>query len=384
LYIKLFLLTCSIGFSLLIGEIIVRQIIPQQQIRLHLPMTMWDPYVGYVNIPNFDAFSETEEYHVKVKINSHGLRDRDFDYTKPVNTIRIGIFGDSMTFGWGVEAEETYSKVLEDLLSRDKTVQKIEVINFGISNTGTSHQLALYQKEGRKYNLDFVIVGFYPFNDFDDNWRGVFCLKDDILAHKPIKKDFIRTSQQIIYSILPVYSYLAHHSYLVNLIRSKAVSLYWKKQEEAANRLQNEPTINIERKGIESDTYLNSKKSYLTYKLIEKFQEETRRNNSYFMLINIPAIGQKDISEYSEKDEIPEYVTQFHGLLKELNKQNINMIDVTSILSPQNNHLYYFKQDTHINNLGHRLIADNIYKTISPFLLKEKKEVEEKRTDMFF
>jgi hypothetical protein len=87
-----------------------------------------------------------------------------------------GLFGDSFTFGEGVQNHESYPKILEELLNRTRSphsqAKAIEVLNFGIGKTGTSHQLAFYQKEGAKYQLDLVIVSFFCGNDFSDNWSG--------------------------------------------------------------------------------------------------------------------------------------------------------------------------------------------------------------------
>ena len=50
------------------------------------------------------------------KVNSLGLRDREFSRTRPEGQIRILCLGNSTTYGAGVAMEDTYPKQLEDLL----------------------------------------------------------------------------------------------------------------------------------------------------------------------------------------------------------------------------------------------------------------------------
>ncbi len=223
--INVLLLLFSIVISLVLGEISVRIFSPQE---LRFNISQWDKYVGFNNIPNIEGYTERPEFKMFVKINSHGLRDREYPYQKPPNTVRIGVFGDSYTFGEGVQNDETYAKRLENMFRTNSDLKRlginVEVLNFGIGKTGTSHQLALYQKEGKKYNLDIVILGFLSRNDFDDNWSGVFYLRNDELIHNPAAYSTVRRMQKIVYYI-PFYKWASTHSHLVNLFR-KIATIY--------------------------------------------------------------------------------------------------------------------------------------------------------------
>ena len=61
--------------------------------------------------------SETgREFDVGVSINSYGLRDNEITYSELHNKTIIGAIGDSFTYGFGVELEESFHQVLEKLL----------------------------------------------------------------------------------------------------------------------------------------------------------------------------------------------------------------------------------------------------------------------------
>jgi lysophospholipase L1-like esterase len=71
-----------------------------------------------------------------VSINSLGLRGAELARPKPAGRRRIACFGDSITFGFGVGDDETYSHLLGRLLApRD-----VEVVNAGVTGF-TSHQV---------------------------------------------------------------------------------------------------------------------------------------------------------------------------------------------------------------------------------------------------
>jgi lysophospholipase L1-like esterase len=125
--------------------------------------------MGHEHIPNREAFL----MGVPVKINSAGLRDREFSLAKPPDTYRILVLGDSTTLGWGVRQEKTYAKLLEQKLN-DKPPpggpRHYEVINTGIGNYNTAQEVAYYKERGRLYKPDMVLITFF-INDAEETPR---------------------------------------------------------------------------------------------------------------------------------------------------------------------------------------------------------------------
>lgn len=97
-----------------------------------------------------------------VKINSHGFRDREYDPVKPDGVYRIGVIGDSITFGNHLEVDETYPERLEELF--DESGFAVEVLNFGVGGYDTGQEVAFVEEIGLDFDLDEVIVG-YCMND---------------------------------------------------------------------------------------------------------------------------------------------------------------------------------------------------------------------------
>jgi lysophospholipase L1-like esterase len=361
----------SIIVSLLLLEMIVRYFSPQD---LRFNFSQWDEYVGFVNIPGTQGVTVHQDYRMAVNINSKGLRDREVDYTKGDNTYRIGVFGDSFTFGEGVQDNETYPKLLENLLNADAQLngfgRKIEVLNFGIGKTGTSHQYALYRKEGKKYHLDLVIVGFFALNDFDDNFSGVFTLKDDQLIHNPAAYSSIRQLQKIVY-YLPFYKWLTGHSHLSNFIRKKATLL------DDRRRMKMDTQANVTANADpEKDRY----EVAITQKLLSEFTREVKQDGAKLILVNLPAKNQRPFSDYGANDAPPGYVVLSSRVERALNENHDpERVDFTPLFAKLPVDPYYFPNDGHMTPLGLQLVALGIKDYLEPKLIKELKSSSGKR-----
>jgi lysophospholipase L1-like esterase len=117
-----------------------------------------DPLIGHVHGPNRKAHL----MGVDIATNSKGLRDREIPYERTPGTLRVVMLGDSVTLGWGVRPEQTYSKLLEGMFA-EKGI-KAEVVNTGVGNFKTVQEVEYFLTEARKYDPDFVVVT-YSVND---------------------------------------------------------------------------------------------------------------------------------------------------------------------------------------------------------------------------
>jgi len=91
----------------------------------------------------------------------------NFKCNKKYGTIRIGCFGDSFTHGDEVSDIYDYPSILQDIFT-SKGFLNIEVINFGNAWHGFHQAYMLWEDVGRKYDLDYVLLGpltFLPLRD---------------------------------------------------------------------------------------------------------------------------------------------------------------------------------------------------------------------------
>ena len=117
--------------------------------------------------PHTVSHQEKSCFSVTLKSNSYGARDRERDLTSsPHRTI---VLGNSFAEGFGVEADERVSDLLEQKLER-------EFLNFGAQyDFGPLQYQIIYDKLASRFSHDQVLILFLPDNDFTDNdldfWR---------------------------------------------------------------------------------------------------------------------------------------------------------------------------------------------------------------------
>ncbi len=132
--------------------------------------TMSHPDLGWTNRPEAEGLWQ-QEGEAYIQVNSDGLRDRIYPKTKPENTLRIAVLGDSFTFAAQVDVEETYWSVIENELQSCSGLQgkQVEVINFGVDGYSTAQQLLMLRQKVWDYDPDVVVLGFFIGNDIIDN-----------------------------------------------------------------------------------------------------------------------------------------------------------------------------------------------------------------------
>ena len=114
-----------------------------------------DPLIGHEHGPNRKALLMGAE----VETNSNGQRDREIPYERTPGVLRIAMVGDSLTEGWGVPFESTFSKRVERLYAAAGT--KAEVVNLGVGNWNTVQEVQYFLTKGHKYRPDIVVLNYF-------------------------------------------------------------------------------------------------------------------------------------------------------------------------------------------------------------------------------
>jgi lysophospholipase L1-like esterase len=161
-------LTLAITFALLLAEVAVRAAFPSWAPRTARMTTFWryDPVYGWSHLPGASGRFASVGFDVAVRINAKGFRGREIPYARNGTARRILILGDSHVWGFGVEEEETFGRVLE------RKLPDAEVVNLGVSGYSTDQELLLYEKDGVHYSAD-VIMLVVSHNDLRGNTRTI-------------------------------------------------------------------------------------------------------------------------------------------------------------------------------------------------------------------
>jgi len=124
--------------------------------------TVYDPELGWKLAPERTTLFKGAHFSVSVTHNAQGLRDQSYPYEREPGRRRILVLGDSSVWCWGVEREDCFTERLEARLP------DTDVINAGVPGYSTAQEMIFYEREGRRYRPDLVLLLMSP-NDVADN-----------------------------------------------------------------------------------------------------------------------------------------------------------------------------------------------------------------------
>ena len=109
--------------------------------------------IDKVEIRTTDLLTRIFKPNSKIKVNdyiletnSFGLRDKDYNLTKPEKTYRMALLGGSYEMGWGVNNNETFESLTEEKLNKNNTdsvIKNFEIINFAVPGYHLVQQVEL-------------------------------------------------------------------------------------------------------------------------------------------------------------------------------------------------------------------------------------------------
>jgi lysophospholipase L1-like esterase len=102
---------------------------------------------------------------IPIHINQYGMRGPDFPFEKG-KFRRVAVLGDSTTFGYGVQDDESYAAVLERMLNNRDQPNRYQTLNFGVAGYSTKEEAVVLERKALAFEPDAVIIG-YNLNDPD-------------------------------------------------------------------------------------------------------------------------------------------------------------------------------------------------------------------------
>lgn len=154
-----------------------------------------DPDLGWKMVPNYKWKWSGKHWYANafsldVQSNSVGFRGNEIIEQKAMGTSRMAILGDSFVEAIQVPLEQTSVKVTEQIMNDSDEEQKWEVLNFGISGFGVGQYLLVWDKYVKKYSPDYVafIVGDLQMNRTVSAYKvGSFSgTEGELLSIRPI------------------------------------------------------------------------------------------------------------------------------------------------------------------------------------------------------
>jgi len=95
-----------------------------------------------------------------IETNRHGMRDREYEATKPPGTLRVAMLGSSVLMGWGVENDESFEARLEERLNRERAADGVryELLNFGVNGYSPTSAWMVLRDKALAFQPDAVVL----------------------------------------------------------------------------------------------------------------------------------------------------------------------------------------------------------------------------------
>ena len=359
----------SIILTLLLLEAGIRTVAPQKtlnQLRSESPpIYEQGENISWQLKPNSIGPHITGEFNVTYKINSLGMRDKERNLKKTKGITRILVLGDSFTFGFGVNDNETYPYFLEKIL--DNKIKKFEVWNAGVSGYAPDTEYVYLKNNIGKIKPDIVLLGFYAGNDVLDLCKNYWQTGEKGLP-KEVESKIVYVEENKLR--LKNNQINPYKSGFVNYIRL-FLSRFSHSFLFLKNKLAGTSKIDVEGLPlllVETNPAIKIKFDK-TKELIDAMQKLSKENNASFVMIIIPARMQVNNKEWSaiektfEGIELKRNKTQ-EDLLLFCKKYQIECVNLMpAFLS--NASLYHTLTDIHLNKDGHLKTAQSVAEFIN-------------------
>ncbi|NLN93538.1 MAG: SGNH/GDSL hydrolase family protein [Candidatus Hydrogenedens sp.] len=119
--------------------------------------------------PGAEQHYATSEFSYAVHINSIGIRDRELPRERGT-AFRVLAIGDSYTYGWGVNIEDCWTRLLDEYFKASG--RNVEVINLGKPGQGPRYYAEIAEKAIPLLRPDLVLVCMLQGNDIRDVGPG--------------------------------------------------------------------------------------------------------------------------------------------------------------------------------------------------------------------
>jgi len=262
-----------------------------------------------------------------VVYNSYFFRDRDFNPIKKEETTRIGVLGDSITFGGGIEnIEDRFSNILERNLKN--AGYNVEVYNLGKPGYDTEGEIQVYNSV-KDLNFD-IIIWEYFLNDIQSSQNST---GTPIIVNGS-KKDKIA-------------EFLSDRSYFFDF-------LYWRINSKYRK-------VFLDLRTADMDRYQDQQRLSQHKEEVADFIKDLKNDNKKVITIIFPFI-------YFMGPNYP--AVEIHNLMDNVFRENgVETIDLLDDLKDKNGKdLIAGPFDSHPNEMVHKLAADRLFEKVVPLL----------------
>lgn len=286
-------------------------------------------------------------YYNRLKIvNNEGYHDKDNFTAIPASndSLKILFAGDSFTWGASADVDSSYVDVFENDI---KIAQPGLIWNTGIPATGTNHALFTVKKYLPLQHSNYVVLGFYVGNDFEDNLLPF----DQLVFNKQASCYNLYSYDNAFnaYSIPPSEAYKKITGSLpmkeLNFVQKILVrSRFMAFASDMLSKIKNK--LNGSKKRETAEAYTR------TTMYLKALNDYVQENNATLIVLIIP-----DSSDMQNKG------VRYQQIVKTVKELQINYLEVVNLFTDKD----YVEPGGHWNNSGHIKTGH----ALSEFIMKD-------------
>jgi hypothetical protein len=351
-----------VSVSILGAELIVRLTAPQQLVR---PYVVIDEFMGAVGLPGANYLDQygLPYYKYVVKLNDFGLR---MNQEIVQNKKHVVLIGDSMTFGWGVDVDESYAQIISENMAN--VSNDYQYLNAGWPGAGLPVNYIRLKELCEKIDVSHIVYFIGAHNLIESSKRGIMAPFD----YEIDKNRQARFAQKKVYT--PFKRLLYRHTPYHWLNQNSHLFIYFKSRLKSTSEMINNdmsPHADVEAGYVGDSKYrltldisvgylrlINDllKKKQIKLLVIWGFPSEDRGDRiKYFESL------QNDISNHQD---IRDMSVEFYNSLKQRQLSEGHPFLNSS-------HIKYF--DGHYTPLGNKIFAKRVLPEIKKFIYPEPK-----------
>ena len=330
------------------------------------------PYLGYVHAPNITIeMTKGTSRKMKLTTDENGFSTTPaFAFENP--DLIIIITGGSTIFGVGSSDNSTTVPSILEELTYKRLKLRAEVVNLALRGAQSFQEMLLLDRFFAEYRADLVLT-ISGRNDADAALRdptveGAF-LKPPVWNNAV---PLVQKAERGEFMVIGLQGKLRSWSYTYDLLYR------WLGPFKKSKSTDKTPKLNLRREAS-TDTKQRAKISVTHYAVADQI---SKINGATFVMILQPTIFGKNTWTEVEKDRMKRKGKEkgfgdwekyrqneetFYNALREIEKP-FHFIDLSNIFFKSNETLYV--DHCHYNDLAAEKLAENIFESIEPLLLK--------------
>jgi lysophospholipase L1-like esterase len=268
---------------------------------------------------------------IKFIINSFGFRDKKYSLKKRKK--RIIFVGDSITYGWDVNLNDTYHKQFEKSINSQG--YEVDVMGMGVVGYNIFQEFHLIKKKALRFNPDMIILQICP-NDFQRRMaikRNKVGNKFTLIPYHDVSIPFVIKKSQLTH-------FLMEKSHLYKFLNQRLYSLLKKMNHDYTPE----------------DVFLFAEKK--SFKYLNKINHLLKNRGIHFAVVMFP---------YRKMNKTYRFSTLRAKMHHHLKKHRIPFIDLyTEFNSSDKNKIWIDR--IHPNADGYKIAAKKLENLIIPFI----------------